>query len=160
MARRSDGERAACCRRGARIAVANCAGTFETSGVSRDNLSLASLARRVRVNAHAAWLCARDRRTPWYARLFGLLIAAYALSPIDLIPDFIPVLGLLDDAILIPAGIWLFAKMVPRALFEEHRAGAAAAAQRPASLGGAAMVIIAWIAAALLAAWLLGFRIA
>jgi uncharacterized membrane protein YkvA (DUF1232 family) len=133
------------------------AGARNVAAVLRDNLSLASLARRIRVDAHAAWLCARDRRTPWYARAFGLLIAAYALSPIDLIPDFIPVLGLLDDAILVPAGIWLFVKMVPSDLFEEHRATAAAAAKRPGSLWGAAIVIAIWILAALLVARLLGF---
>ena len=63
-----------------------------------------SLVTRLRIEAHAVWLAARDPRTPWPARLLCLLIAAYALSPIDLIPDFIPVLGLLDDALLIPAG--------------------------------------------------------
>jgi len=126
--------------------------------VLRDNLSLSSLARRIRVDAHAAWLCARDTRTPWYARAFGFLITAYALSPIDLIPDFIPILGLLDDVILVPAGIWLFVKMVPREVFEEHRAGAAAAAERPASAWGAAIVVMLWALAALLVAHLLGFR--
>lgn len=124
--------------------------------VLRDNVSLASLARRIRVEAHAAWLCARDPRTPWYARAFGLLITAYALSPIDLIPDFIPILGLLDDAILIPAGIWLFVKMVPPHVFEEHRALAAAAAERPGSIGGAAIVVALWILAALLVGRLFG----
>lgn len=127
------------------------------SNVLRDNLSLASLARRIRVDAHAAWLCARDPRTPWYARAFGFLVTAYALSPIDLIPDFIPVLGLLDDAILVPAGIWLFVKMVPPKLFDEHRARAAAAAERPRSLSGAALVVAVWLLAALLSARLLGF---
>src|SRR3712207_9530275 len=83
-----------------------------------------SLLKNLRVEAHAAWLAARDPRTPWYARAFGLLVTAYALSPIDLIPDFIPVLGLLDDALLIPAGIWLFVKMLPAGIFEEHRAAA------------------------------------
>jgi uncharacterized membrane protein YkvA (DUF1232 family) len=118
---------------------------------------LVSLARRLRVDAHAAWLAARDRRTPWYARAFGLLITAYALSPIDLIPDFIPVLGLLDDAILIPLGIWLFVRMLPAGVFEEHRAVAAVAAERPGSAWGAAIVVLIWILAALLVARLLGF---
>ena len=77
-----------------------------------------SLAQKLLIDAHAVWLSARDPRTPVHARLFGLLIAAYALSPIDLIPDFIPVLGLLDDALLIPAGIWLFLKMLPPDLFD------------------------------------------
>lgn len=116
-----------------------------------------SLARRLRVDAHAAWLAARDPRTPWYARAFGLLIAAYALSPIDLIPDFIPILGLLDDAILIPLGIWLFLKMLPEGIFDEHRAAAAKAAERPGSAWGAAIVIVLWILAALLVARLAGF---
>ena len=117
-----------------------------------------SLAHRLRVDAHAAWLAARDPRTPWYARAFGLLITAYALSPIDLIPDFIPVLGLLDDAILIPLGIWLFVKMLPAGLFAEHRVAAAAAAQRPGSAWGALIVIVIWILAALLVAQLIGFH--
>jgi uncharacterized membrane protein YkvA (DUF1232 family) len=122
--------------------------------------SHASLAHRVRVDAHAAWLSVRDPRTPWYARAFGLLVAAYALSPLDLIPDFIPVVGLLDDAILIPAGIWLFVKMLPKGVFEEHRAEAAIAAERPGSAWGAALVITIWILAAFLIARLLGFEFA
>ncbi len=112
----------------------------------------ASLAQRIRIEAHAAWLAARDRRCPWHARAFGLLVTAYALSPIDLIPDFIPVLGLLDDALLIPLGLWLFAKMIPAGLLEEHRAAACAAAERPVSLLGLALVLGAWAAAALLLA--------
>ncbi len=112
----------------------------------------ASLLETIRINAHAIWLAARDRRTPWYARAFGMLIAAYALSPIDLIPDFIPVLGLLDDALLIPLGVWLFLKMLPPALFEEHRAAAAAAAERPRSRAGIVIVIAIWVLLAL-AAW-------
>jgi uncharacterized membrane protein YkvA (DUF1232 family) len=116
------------------------------------------MAHRLRVDAHAAWLAARDLRTPWYARAFGLLITAYALSPIDLIPDFIPVLGLLDDAVLIPLGIWLFVKLLPEGVFAEHRARAAEAAERPGSAWGAAIVVALWILAALLIARLLGFH--
>ncbi len=125
--------------------------------MTRKPLSLVSLAHRLRVDAHAAWLSARDPRTPWYARVFGLLVTAYALSPIDLIPDFIPALGLLDDAVLIPLGIWLFVKMLPPGIFEEHRAVAAEAAERPGSAWGAAIVVALWILAALLVARLLGF---
>ena len=123
----------------------------------RRRFSPVSLVHRIRIDAHAAWLSARDRRAPWYARAFGLFIAAYALSPIDLIPDFIPVLGLLDDLILIPIGIWLFVKMLPAGLFAEHRVVAAAAADRPGSAWGAAIVITLWLLAALLIARLLGF---
>jgi len=126
----------------------------------RKRLSPVSLAHRIRVDAHAAWLSARDPRAPWYARAFGLLIAAYALSPIDLIPDFIPILGLLDDALLIPAGIWLFVRMLPEGVFAEHRAIAAAAAERPGSGWGVLIVITIWILAALLVARLLGFDFA
>lgn len=109
-----------------------------------------SLAHRIRVEAHAVYLAARDSRTPLPARLLGLLVAAYALSPIDLIPDFIPVLGLLDDALLIPLGVWLFEKMVPPALMTEHRATAEAAARRPVSAIGVLIVVAIWAAIALL----------
>ena len=107
-----------------------------------------SLAHRIRTEAHAVWLAVRDRRTPLLAKLVGLLVAAYALSPIDLIPDFIPVLGLLDDAVLIPLGVWLFEKLVPRALMAEHRAAAEAASERPVSWAGVLIVVAVWAAAA------------
>lgn len=109
-----------------------------------------SLVHRIRIEAHAVWLAARDPRTPLAARLLGLAVAAYALSPIDLIPDFIPILGLVDDAVLIPLGVWLFERMVPPALMAEHRATAEKAAERPASIAGIFLVIALWA----LAAWL------
>lgn len=109
-----------------------------------------SLAHRVRTEAHAVWLAIRDPRTPWAARIVGILVAAYALSPIDLIPDFIPVLGMVDDAILIPLGVWLFERLVPAEQFAEHRAAAEAASHRPVSWGGIAIVLGLWA----LAAWL------
>ncbi len=109
-----------------------------------------SLVHRLKIDAHAAWLAARDPRAPWPARAFGLLVAAYALSPIDLIPDFIPVLGLLDDALLIPLGLWLFVKMLPPGLFNEHRRAAEQAAKRPHSRLGLLIVLILWTGAALL----------
>ena len=106
-----------------------------------------SLAHRARVEAHAVWLAARDPRTPWTARLVGLLVAAYALSPIDLIPDFVPVIGLLDDAILIPAGVWLFERLVTPEQMAEHRTAAEAASHRPTSWLGLAIVVMVWLAA-------------
>ena len=109
-----------------------------------------SLAHRIRTEAHAVYLAVRDPRTPLHARLFGLAVAAYALSPIDLIPDFVPFLGLVDDALLIPLGVWLFEKMVPPALLAEYRARAEAATQRPVSIAGIAIVLGAWLAIALL----------
>jgi uncharacterized membrane protein YkvA (DUF1232 family) len=117
----------------------------------REETDAPSLAKRLRIEAHAVWLVARDPRTPWAARLLCLLIAAYALSPIDLIPDFIPVLGLLDDALLIPAGIWLVGRLLPAGLMEEHRAAARAAANRPVSKGGVLIVVAIWAGAAFLA---------
>lgn len=110
-----------------------------------------SLVHRIRIEAHAVWLAARDPRTPLPARLLGLLIAAYALSPIDLIPDFIPVLGLVDDAILIPIGVWVFEKLTPAPILAEHRATAEAASQRPKSPWGILIVIAIWAALAWLA---------
>lgn len=70
-------------------------------------MTLRTWARALKRDAHAVWLLARDPRTPWYAKAVALVVAAYALSPIDLIPDVIPVLGYLDDVILVPAGLWL-----------------------------------------------------
>ena len=110
-----------------------------------------SLAQKLLIDAHAVWLAARDPRAPVYASLFGLLIAAYALSPIDLIPDFIPVLGLLDDVVLVPAGIWLFLRMLPAGLFEEHRAAAAEAAEHPRSRAGMLVILAIWVALAVFA---------
>ena len=109
-----------------------------------------SLVDRLRINAHAVWLAARDKRAPWYARAFGLVIAAYALSPIDLIPDFIPILGLVDDAIILPVGLWLFLKLLPPGLFEEHVVAATEAAERPTSRGGMLLILLVWIACAYL----------
>lgn len=103
-----------------------------------------SLAHRVRTEAHAVWLAIRDPRTPLAARIVGILVAAYALSPIDLIPDFIPVFGLVDDAILIPLGIWLFERLIPAEQFAEHRATAEAASDRPVSWGGILIVLGLW----------------
>jgi uncharacterized membrane protein YkvA (DUF1232 family) len=109
-----------------------------------------SLMTRLRIEAHAVWLVARDPRTPWPARLIALLTAAYALSPIDLVPDFIPILGLIDDALIIPAGIWLVGRLLPPGLMDEHRAAARAAADWPVSKAGMLIVIVIWVAFALL----------
>lgn len=97
------------------------------------------------VDAHAVWLAARDPVTPRAARVVGLLIAAYALSPIDLIPDFIPVIGLLDDAIVIPAGIALMIRMIPPERMAHHRAIAERATTAPVALGGIAIVGSFWV---------------
>ncbi|MFZ4409534.1 MAG: YkvA family protein [Paracraurococcus sp.] len=108
-------------------------------------------ARAIRRDVHALWLAARDPRTPWIARLLAVVLAAYALSPIDLIPDVIPVLGLLDEAILLPLGILLAVRLIPPPLLAEFRAAAAAAQARPGSRAGAAIVVVLWLLAAALA---------
>src|SRR3546814_10429666 len=86
--------------------------------------------------SHAAWLAARDPRTPPLARLLAVAVAAYALSPIDLIPDFIPVLGWLDDLILVPVGIWAVRRLIPDSLWAEFHAAAQAARNRPSRRAG------------------------
>ena len=108
--------------------------------------------RAVRRDVVALWLAARDPRTPVAAKLLAGLVATYALSPIDLIPDFIPVLGYLDDLLLVPAGIWLAVRLVPAELIEEFRV-AAVARERPRSLVGAAAVAAVWLALAGVIAW-------
>lgn len=113
-------------------------------------------ARMLKRDAMALYLAARDPRVPWYAKAVAAGVAAYALSPIDLIPDFIPVLGYLDDLVLVPLGIALAVRLIPPALFEEHREQAAARiAARPVSQVGALVIIAIWVALAFLfLAWL------
>jgi uncharacterized membrane protein YkvA (DUF1232 family) len=94
----------------------------------------------------------RDPRVPWYAKAVGACVVAYALSPIDLIPDFVPVLGYLDDLVLVPLGLLLVLRLIPADILAEHRVTAAAVVERPVSRAGAAVVIVIWaLAAALLA---------
>jgi uncharacterized membrane protein YkvA (DUF1232 family) len=100
-------------------------------------------AGHLRRDVHAVYLAARDPRTPWYAKGAALLVAAYAVSPIDLIPDFIPVLGHLDDAVLVPLGVWLSVRLIPADVLEEHRRSAAEAAEGPRSWWvGAAFIAV------------------
>jgi uncharacterized membrane protein YkvA (DUF1232 family) len=138
--------------------VQGVAGIACNGGIVVANRRNPSLMHKLRVEVHAAWLAARDPRTPWYARLVGLLVTAYAFSPLDLVPDFIPVLGLLDDVILIPLGLWLFREMLPAGVFDECRAAAEVASERPSSKFGAIIVIILWLLAVLLVVELLRFH--
>ena len=103
-------------------------------------------ARALKRDVVALWLAARDPRVPWAAKAVAGGVAAYALSPIDLIPDFIPVLGYLDDLLIVPAGIWLAVRMIPPALMAEFRNDAAARAVRPASYLAAVAVVGLWLA--------------
>ena len=111
-------------------------------------------ARGIKRDALALWVAARDPRTPPLAKLLALAIAAYAFSPIDLIPDFIPVIGYLDDLIIVPLGIILVIKLIDPALMDTFRATASELAARPVSRMAAAVFILIWVtAAALLAYW-------
>jgi uncharacterized membrane protein YkvA (DUF1232 family) len=111
-------------------------------------------ARNLKRDVVAMAMALRDPRVPWYAKAVGACVVAYALSPIDLIPDFVPVLGLLDDLVLVPLGLLLVLRLIPADILAEHRVTAATIVERPVSRAGAAAVIAVWVlAAALLAAW-------
>lgn len=114
---------------------------------------IAESGKQLAVTAHALWLAARDARTPVAARLLALLVAAYALSPIDLIPDFIPVLGWLDDLLIVPAGVWLVRRLIPDALYAEFHAQAEVASERPRSRLGLIIILILWALALWLIYW-------
>ena len=108
-------------------------------------------ARKLKREGVALWFAARDPRTPWLPRLICAAVVAYALSPIDLIPDFIPVLGFVDDALLLPALIWLAIRLMPSALMAECRERADAWLQagraKPRSRAGAVAIVALWLAA-------------
>jgi len=115
---------------------------------------LRARARQLKTEVFALYLAARHPRTPWYAKLFMLAVVAYALSPIDLIPDFIPVIGYLDDIVLLPIGILLAVKMVPAGVMSECRTRALAETPDGARGGriGAAVIMVLWLTFAVIAA--------
>ena len=115
---------------------------------------LRAWALAIRRDVHALYFAARDPRVPWYAKAVAGCVVAYALSPIDLIPDFIPVLGYLDDLIIVPLGILLVASLIPPGIMAEHRARAEAARERPQSTAGAIAVIAIWTVLCAFFAWL------
>lgn len=118
---------------------------------------LRPIARRLKAQALVVHFAARDPRLPWTVRLLALLVAAYALSPIDLIPDFIPVLGLLDDLVLVPLGVALVMRLTPPEVRADARRRAEAAAERPVARGMAVAIVALWLAvAALVLAWSVG----
>jgi len=107
---------------------------------------LSSAVRRLKRAMAALYHALRDRRAPWVARVAGAVTLAYALSPIDLIPDFIPVLGLLDDLILVPAGLWLTWRLMPPLLRQEYLAKAETYTDRlPHSRMAAAVIVCLWL---------------
>lgn len=103
-------------------------------------------------DAYALFLACKDERTPWYAKLAAAVVVAYAFSPIDLIPDFIPVFGLLDDMVLVPLGVVLVRWMVPAQVMEECRLRAEAAFEhgKPVSRTAAVLIVVIWIVLAYL----------
>lgn len=111
-------------------------------------------AGRLKSETHALYLAYRDPRVPWHAKLFAALVVGYAFSPIDLIPDPIPVLGYLDDLILIPLGVALAVRMIPEDVLSESRQKArkmAERGERPVSRGAAAVIVVLWLILAVLA---------
>ena len=111
-------------------------------------------ARNVKRDVVALYFAARDPRVPWYVKAVAAAVAAYALSPIDLIPDFIPVLGYVDELFILPLGIILAVKLIPPEIMAEHRAAALAAEGKPKSRAAAAVIIAIWVAAAAFFIWL------
>ena len=112
--------------------------------------------RALEVEVYALWLACRDPRVPWYAKAAAGCVVAYAFSPIDLIPDFVPVLGYLDDLVLVPLGVLAVRRMMPAVVLADGRARAdeAMASGAPRSRTAAAVIVTLWLgAAAALAAW-------
>jgi uncharacterized membrane protein YkvA (DUF1232 family) len=111
-------------------------------------------ARLAKQEVYAVYRAARDPRVPWYAKALAFCVAGYALSPIDLIPDFVPVLGYMDDIIIVPLGILIVLKLIPPEIMAEHRALAAAAQGPPVSHAAAIVIVVVWAASIVMAAWL------
>ncbi|WP_313605171.1 YkvA family protein [Rhizobium sp.] len=110
-------------------------------------------AKTIKRDIVALWLAARDPRVPLSAKLVAGAVAAYALSPVDLIPDFIPVLGYLDDLILVPVGILIAIRLVPRELMSEFRLVAEQRSGRPVSRSGLAFILAIWLACIIFMVW-------
>ena len=112
---------------------------------------LRTWARSIKREGVALWFAARDPRTPFWPKLICAIVVAYALSPIDLIPDFIPVLGYVDDVLLLPALMWLAIRLTPPALMQENRLRADEWLQQgqdqPRSVAGAVAIVVVWLAA-------------
>ena len=117
--------------------------------------SLKQRAKTLRRDTVAVYFASRDPRTPWYARVLAVVIAVYAFSPIDLIPDFVPVLGYLDDLILIPAGITLTLRLIPAAVMQDARLKADDSIAKPSTWWMTLLIILVWVGVLALVVWLL-----
>lgn len=106
-------------------------------------------AKRIKRDGLTLWFAGKHPYTPWYAKALGLFVVAYALSPIDLIPDFVPIFGYLDDVLLLPALIWLTVNLLPADVLAECRAQADAwmeeKGEKPSSKFGAMLIVVLWI---------------
>jgi uncharacterized membrane protein YkvA (DUF1232 family) len=129
-------------------------GVIKQATGAADVVKLKDWARAIKRDVYAVYLAARDPRVPWYAKALALCVAAYALSPIDLIPDFVPVLGYLDDLIIVPLGILAVAQLIPPEIMAEHRATAAIASEKPVSRSAAVVIVLIWVASIAIIAWL------
>jgi uncharacterized membrane protein YkvA (DUF1232 family) len=109
-------------------------------------------ARMLLRDVHAVYLAAFDPRVPWYAKILAAAVAGYALSPIDLIPDFIPILGYADDLIIVPLGIWVAVSLIPQEVMAEYRIKADQA-ERPRSTVAAVAIVAIWIVALVALSW-------
>lgn len=111
--------------------------------------NLKAWAQRVKRDGLTLWFAGKNPRTPWYAKALGVFVVAYALSPIDLIPDFIPVLGYVDDVLLLPGLIWLAIKLLPPDVLAECRTQAdewmRIKGSKPSSRVGAALIVVLWL---------------
>lgn len=120
---------------------------------------LRQFARRLKQEIYALYLAYQHPQTPWYAKVWTFVVVAYAISPIDFIPDFVPVLGYLDDVILLPLGIWIALHLIPTAVMEECRAQSRDKNGKPTSPAGrwaAIVIVLAWVLiAGLVIAWLI-----
>lgn len=114
---------------------------------------IAEFGQRLAIQAHGLWFAARDKNTPWAARILAIAVAAYALSPIDLIPDFIPILGWIDDLLIVPLGIYFARKLIPAEMWSRNLAKAEAASVRPTSRAGMIFILILWAAGLYLLYW-------
>ena len=113
-------------------------------------MALNTWARRIKRDGLTLWFAAKNPRTPWHAKALGMFVVAYALSPIDLIPDFIPVLGYLDDVLLLPGLIWLAVRLLPADVLAECRSQAdewmRTKGSKPSSRAGAVLIVAVWLA--------------
>ena len=112
-------------------------------------------ARQLKRDTFALYLACRDPRTPWLAKVIAGIVVAYALSPIDLVPDFVPILGYLDDLLIVPAGLAFALKLIPEPVMIECRERAQLAMERPTNRAAAAVIVSIWLVAAALVIYLI-----